>query len=291
MNSRNIKYLKVLALMSSLRWYNILLTAVAQYISAIFIFNSFPAGLLVIPYDIKLHLIVFCTLLIIAGGFLINDFYDFKHDMIVRPHVTLFQEFLSKDFRIRLYTWLNLIALGLALLASFKIFLYFAALAFALWFYSHKLKHYPLIKEISSSLLTVSCFFSIGMHYGLVYWDVLAFGIYFTMLLFTRAIIKGQEEVKADIALQRNSIAGILGDSKTRMVISVSIFVQLVYSILLYIRFYPALWLFYIFFSNIILLGVLIGLLKLRQGEFYILNFVFKVLIVLGTLNLMFFST
>ncbi|MBX2985510.1 MAG: UbiA family prenyltransferase [Bacteroidia bacterium] len=289
MDSRNIKYLKVLALMSSVRWYNILLTAVAQYISAGFIFNSFPEGLFIILFDIKLHLIVFCTLLIVAGGFLINDFYDFKHDMIVRPHVTLFQEFISKDFRIRLYAWLNMIALGLALLASLKLFLYFLFLAFALWVYSHKLKKYPLVKEVSSSLLTVSCFFSVGMHYGVVYWDVLAFGVYFTMLLFTRSIIKGQEEVKADIALQRNSIAGILGDDRTRLVINVSILIQLIYSGLLYLKFYPALWLFYIFFSNIILFGVLIGLQKLRQGEFYILNFVFKILIILGTLNLMFF--
>ncbi|MCK9480518.1 MAG: UbiA family prenyltransferase [Bacteroidia bacterium] len=289
MNSRNIKYLKVLALMSSVRWYNILLTAFAQYLSAICIFNSFPEGLLVILFDLRLHLIVLCTLLIIAGGFLINDFYDFKHDLIVRPHITIFQEYLSKDFRIRLYVWLNLIALGLALIASFEIFLYFFVLAFSLWFYSHKLKKYPLIKEIASSLLTVSCFFSVGMHYGKIYWEVIAFGVYFTMLLFTKAIIKGKEEVKGDILLQRNSIAGILGDRRTRIVISISILIQLVYSVFLYFQFYPAHWLYYIFFSNITLLGVLFGLLKLRQGDFYILNFVFKVLIVLGTLNLVFF--
>lgn len=289
MNAQNIKLLRVLALLSSVRWYNILLTAVAQYLSAIFIFNSFPEGLIIIIGDLKLHLLVFCTLLIIAGGFLINDFYDFKHDMIVRPKVTLLQEFISKDFRIRLYFWLNAIALILAFIASFKIFIYFAVLAFALWFYSHKLKKYPLIKEISSSLLTVSCFFSIGMHYGIIYWDVVAFGVYFTMLLFTRAIIKGQEEVRGDIVLQQNSIAGILGDKRTRLVISVSIIIQILYSFLLYAYFYPALWLFYVFFSNIIFLAVLIGLQKLRQGEFYILNFVFKILIVLGSLNLMFF--
>ena len=290
MKQQEIKHLKFLALLSSVRWYNILLIAMAQYMSAVFVFNdSFPTSLLIVAGDLKLHLLVVCTLLVVAGGFLINDFYDFKHDMIVRPKITLFQQYISKDHRIRLYVWFNLLAFVLAVIGSFEILLYFLVLAFGLWFYSHKLKNYPLVREISASLLTVSCFFSVGLHYFFIDLDVLAFGVYFTMLLFTRAIVKGYEEIKGDLAVNRTSISGILGDRKTRWVIRISILIQLLFSVAILTYFKPANWLYYIFFSNIILLGVFISLNKIRQGEFYLVNFIYKVLIVLGIVNLAFF--
>jgi 4-hydroxybenzoate polyprenyltransferase len=285
----NQQKLKVFALLSSIRWYNIVLIAIAQYLSALFVFNSFPSSLLLVAFDLKLHLLVACSLLVVAAGFLINDFYDFQHDMIVRPKTTLIKHFIDKDFRIKLYVWLNLIAFFLAWIGSWEILIFYVVLAFSLWFYSHKLKKIPFIKEVSSSLLTVSCFFSVGLHYFQIETEVIAFGLYFLMLLFTRTFIKGYEEIKGDIATNAQTLPGYLGDKKIRMAIRLVIAIQLLYSLFLAYIYYPSAWLYYLFFSGIILVVIVIGLGQIRQGEFYILSFVYKVLVLLGILNLLFF--
>lgn len=289
MRKQSQQQLKIFAFLSSIRWYNIVLIAIAQYLSALFVFNSFPDSLLLVVLDLKLHLLVVCSLLVVAGGFLINDFYDFQHDMIVRPKTTLLKHYINKDERIKLYVWLNIVAFILAWIGSLEILLFFLVLSFSLWFYSHKLKKIPFIKEVSSSLLTVSCFFSVGLHYFQIKEEVLAFGVYFLMLLFTRTLIKGYEEIKGDIARNAQTLPGYLGDSKTRLAIRWSITLQLLYAMLLGYIYYPASWLYYLFFSGVILVVVGIGLGQIRQGEFHIISFVYKVLVLLGVLNILFF--
>jgi 4-hydroxybenzoate polyprenyltransferase len=288
MTGQNNRYIKILALLSSVRWYNIILIASAQYLSAIFVFNSFPESLILVLFDFKLHLLVICTLLISAAGFLLNDFYDFKYDLMVRPRVTLFQQYVSKDLRLRLYVLFNAFAFLIAILASFQIFIYFFVLSFGLWFYSHKLKNYPLLKEITASLLTISCFFSVGLHYFMINLDIIVYGFYFLFLLFTRYLIKGVEEIKGDIALNKNSLTLVLGKDKTRFLIKFSILVHILYSVFILIYFNQNSWVYYIIFSGVLLVAVFISLHRIRDGEFYLLNFIYKILIVLGIVNLMF---
>jgi len=283
------KHIQTLALLSSIRWYNILLIALAQYLTAFFVYNSYPYNALVF-FDLKLHLLVLCTLLIVAAGFLVNDFYDFNRDMITRPKITLFQQYISKDLRIRLYFLLNTLGLIFAFIGSFQIFLFFATLSFLLWFYPHKLKKFPVLKEFTATLLSISCFFSISFHYGYIPTEIIYYGFYFFILLFTRQIIKGREEIKGELILNSLSLSGLLGDKNSRLFIRVSIIFQVVFSIFITQQFYPANWLYFIFFSNLILIGVFFWLSKLRPAEFYILHFVYKMLIGLGIFNLIFFS-
>lgn len=283
------KHIQTLALLSSIRWYNIVLIALAQYLTAFFVYNSYPFSALVF-FDLKLHLLVLCTLLIVAAGFLINDFYDFKRDMIIRPKITLFQQFISKDLRVRLYFLFNTLGLILAFIGSFQIFLFFATLSFLLWFYPHKLKKFPTLKEFTATLLSISCFFSISFHYGYIPTEIIYYGFYFFILLFTRQVIKGREEIKVEKILNSLSLSGLLGDKNSRLFIRVSIVFQVIISIFTTHEFYPANWLYFIFFSNLILIGVFFWLSKLRPAEYYILHFVYKMLIGLGIFNLVFFS-
>lgn len=283
------KHIQTLALLSSIRWYNIVLIALAQYLTAFFVYNSYPFSALVF-FDLKLHLLVLCTLLIVAAGFLINDFYDFKRDMIIRPKITLFQQFISKDLRVRLYFLFNTLGLILAFIGSFQIFLFFATLSFLLWFYPHKLKKFPILKEFTATLLSISCFFSISFHYGYIPTEIIYYGFYFFILLFTRQVIKGREEIKVEKILNSLSLSGLLGDKNSRLFIRVSIVFQVIISIFTTHEFYPANWLYFIFFSNLILIGVFFWLSKLRPAEYYILHFVYKMLIGLGIFNLVFFS-
>jgi 4-hydroxybenzoate polyprenyltransferase len=287
---RSKSMLKILALLSSVRWYNILLIALAQYISALFIFNSFPLSIIPVIQDVKLHILVFCTLLVVAGGFLINDFYDFKHDLIVRPKTTLFHQYISKDMRIRLYTWCNLLAYVLALWGSFNIFIYFLSLSFSLWFYSHKLKKYPVVKEISASLLTVSCFFAITLYYHFPPLEIFLYGFYFFLLLLTRELVKGVGEFKASIVTQHDTVTTRIGEQRARKLIKIAIGCQWLFAFLLFQQFFPAYWLSFIGISSLLHVYIFVKVGHWPPNQFFKLLALYKVLIFLGLLHMVLFS-
>jgi 4-hydroxybenzoate polyprenyltransferase len=85
------------------------------------------------------------TVLIAAGGNIINDFYDLKADQINKPSKVILSKNISKELGLKIYIALNFLALSLGLYLSF-IFdtFWFASVhtfcILLLWFYSYYLK-------------------------------------------------------------------------------------------------------------------------------------------------------
>lgn len=210
-----IKIIKVLALLSIVRWPNLLLTALAQYIAAVFVFNP-QSSVWVVLANGKLHLIVFTTACILAAGFIINSFYDIEKDLVNRPHKTLFDRVVSKSFCLNAYLVLNSIGLILSLLGSFNIFIFFLVYAFGLWFYSHKLQKITLVREFSASLLSVAAFFSIGFHYKHTDTSIIIYALIIMQILFIRELIKDLRHFNGDKAAGNQTIAVMFGPKKSR---------------------------------------------------------------------------
>ncbi len=189
--------LKILALLSLVRWYNILLTMLAQLLASVYVLNPDKPFYFVLA-DRKLLLIVLSTALIIAGGYIINSFYDIEKDTVNKPDKIIFNRFISA--RSCLITYLVFTGLGffVALMASFKIFIFFIAFAGLLWLYSHKLDKFPMIREVSASLLTVTSFFSVALHFSYIDLPLFIYGSFFTMIVLIREIIKDFESMKGD---------------------------------------------------------------------------------------------
>ena len=120
---RDSTFLKLVALLSSVRWKNVLFTAIAQYIAFLFAFNT-KEQLWNSLGEVKVHLIILSTALILSGGYIINNFYDIEKDLINRPHRTRFQNLVSRGFKLNLYFLLNFLGLAIALYASLRIFLF-----------------------------------------------------------------------------------------------------------------------------------------------------------------------
>ena len=73
-----MKYL--LSLFSVVRGYNILMICLAQYLSAIFILSKKPFKEVIL--DGNLFALVLSTALAVAGGYIVNAFYDKEKDLI-----------------------------------------------------------------------------------------------------------------------------------------------------------------------------------------------------------------
>ena len=198
--------IKIFGLLSIVRWPNVLFTALAQYIAAIFIFTP-ESGLWADLQDFKLHLIVLSTSFMLAGGYIINSFYDFEKDLINRPHKTLFDRVVSKEFSLYTYFFLNILGLLLSVLASWRVLVYFSCYAFGLWYYSHKLQKFSIVRELSSAVLSVMSVFSIVLYYQYVNTTMVLYGSIFMTVLLQREVIKDIMNYVGDKALGFDSIA------------------------------------------------------------------------------------
>lgn len=141
-----------------------LLLTFALYVSIFFLFNR-EESLRNFVFDFRVHGIIFCTVLSILAGGIINQFYDREKDKITKPFRTRFQSFLKQKYFLYAYLVLNVVSLSIAFIISPRVFFFFLFYQFLMWFYSHKLSKLLIINNLTFVTLTVYPFF---WHVGLL---------------------------------------------------------------------------------------------------------------------------
>lgn len=207
---RNSFYLKIIALLSTVRWKNILVTVFAQYLAFLFAFNT-KDDLWNSLVETKVHLIIAATAFILAGGYIINNFYDLEKDIINRPHRTRFQNLISDGFKLKFYLVLNTIGLLIAFIASWRILIFFLIYGFLLWFYSHKLSKIVFVREMTACFLSVLAFFSLALYFKMIVMSFVLYGASLFFALFARELYKDIIWLKGDVVNGYQSIASIKG--------------------------------------------------------------------------------
>ena len=207
--------IKVFGLLSIIRWPNVVFTALAQYVAAVYVFTPNRTWWSVLS-ELNLHLLVASSVFIVAAGFIINSFYDFEKDLINRPHKTLFNRVVSKEFCLTTYFVFNSIGLALAFAASWRVLLFFSAFSFWLWFYSHKVQKIPVLREIVASTLSVVAVFSVALYYKHFTWIMVIYGAIIMTTLFNREIIKDLKNITGDIAVGNESISTRWGEKTSK---------------------------------------------------------------------------
>jgi 4-hydroxybenzoate polyprenyltransferase len=221
MLSRKNKLLlmKIISLFSVVRGYNIPVIILAQYLSAIFILAPEKRALSVI-LDFNLFLIVLASSMTIASGYIINNFYDSKKDLINRPNKSQLDRLVSQKTKLNVYFTLNFIVALLAFFVSFRAVLFFSTYIFLIWFYSHKLKKYPIIGNLTASLLAVLPFFAILLYYKNLYPQIFAHATFLFLLILIREMIKDLENIKGDIANDYRTIPVLFGENYAKKIIT-----------------------------------------------------------------------
>ena len=165
LNRKNkLLLLKLLSLFSVVRGYNVLMIVLAQYLASIFILAP-TSSLRKVLFDLNLLLIVLASALVIASGYIINNFYDAEKDLINKPRKSMLDRLVSQRFKLTTYFLLNLLAVFAASYVSFRAVFFFSMYIFGIWFYSHKLKKIPFIGNVVSSTLAIAPFFAVFVYY------------------------------------------------------------------------------------------------------------------------------
>jgi 4-hydroxybenzoate polyprenyltransferase len=284
MLSRKTKHtvLKIISMFSVVRGYNIPIIALAQYLSAIFIMASEKRALDVL-LDFNLFIIVLVSGLTIASGYIINNFYDSKKDLINRPNKSQLDRLVSQKTKLQVYFTVNFVVFLLAFFVSFRAVLFFSAYIFLIWFYSHKLKKITVVGNLTAAFLAVLPFFAILLYYKNLYPEIFAHATFLFLLILIREIIKDLENLKGDVANDYQTIPVLYGETFAKKIITaltVSTLIPIYYLIEIFEVGYMDL---YFYISLIILMFFLQKLWKSNTKPDYLkLHNILKFLVVSG---------
>lgn len=289
MLSRKQKHilLKFFSIFSVIRGYNILVIVIAQYLTAVYIL-AYDKPLKQVLLDLNLFMLVFASAVTIAGGYIINNFYDSEKDLINRPIKSRLDRLVSQNTKLSFYFVLNFSAVIFASYVSFKAVIFFSLYIFGIWFYSHKLKKLPFIGNITSAVLTITPFFAIFMYYKNFETVIFVHAVFLFLIISIRELTKDLENIKGDIAQNYITIPVAYGEKFSKIMLSVLSLITLI-PVFLLLFFFKLGYMYLFFYSSLILLIIYLILLWRANTKFQylILHNILKFIILAGVFSIL----
>lgn len=268
------------------RGFTLLMIILAQYLTAIFIMAP-SQSLWEVVLDRSLFALIIATVLSIASGYIINNFYDSEKDSINRPQQVTVEKLVSQNTKLTLYLILNLLVVIIASYVSFLAVLFFSCYVFSIWFYSHKIKKSPLVGSLISALLTITPFFAIFLYYKNFSGLIFVFGFYLFLILSMRELVKDLANLKGDLLLNYKTIPVTYGEGYAKLIILFLVVLNIALTLFLLLN-YDLERMDYFFYLSIVLLSLVVLLLYRAQAPYQYarIHGLLKVLVLLGVFSI-----
>ncbi len=271
------------ALVRLTRIWNLLIIGLAQYCSAVFLvaFDS--------AYSPRLLLLVLSTVLIAAGGYSINDYYDVKIDLINKPERVVVGKALSRRTVLLLHTLFSITGIGLGFVLNWKIGIINFMSVFLLWLYSNALKRLPFVGNFLVALLTALSILVVNVLFQPIAAIFLVYSLFAFFMTLVREIIKDVEDLKGDDTFGCRTLPIVWGIRPTKVFIYLLLLVFLAVVIAIHIRVTPMPVLFFIAFLFLPLGVLVIWLIRAdTRKDFYHLSQFCKILMLAGIFSMAF---
>ena len=276
---------KFLSIFSVVRIYNILIIVLAQYFTSIFILSD--KKLFDVIFDFNLFLLILCSSLSIASGYIVNNFYDQKKDIINKPIKSKIDDVVKNSTKLHFYFILNFVVIFFASIISLRAVIFFSVYIFFLWFYSHKLKRLLFLGNLFYSLLTITPFFAILLYYKNIDSIIAAYALFLFFILLLKDITKDLKNLVGDFTENYQTIPVAFGEDFSRIIISLITFINVILIINLFINFSDGYMNIYYGISLILLLIFTIKLYNSKKVSDYLeLHNILRLIIGLGVFSI-----
>ena len=267
------------------RVWNLLIIAFAQYFTAWFLIGKWSSVLL----DIRFFFLCASTVSIAAAGYIINDYYDVKIDLINKPERVVVGKSVTRRFAILFHVVLSMLGILIGLTLSWRLGIVNVFCVFLLWLYSNNLKRLPFIGNFTVALLTGISIFSVDIFYRTGNPLVIIYAAFSFFMTLVREIIKDMEDLKGDNTFGCKTLPIVWGIRKTKFMIYVTLII-FACIVLLLNQFYVGLQLYYFLIFLFIPLFILtIRLIRADTIKDYAwLSSFCKLIMLLGILSMAF---
>ncbi len=221
-----------MAYLNLIRPKNLLIVAFTQlffqYVIIVPVFRA--AGLSLALSPLNLGLLILCTLLITAGGNIINDYYDLAVDKYNNRRSS--SALLDSSDIFKFYIVVVFLGAAIALyvayeIANLSLFWIYPAAVTTLFLYSYRLKHIPLLGNIIVSLFTALVIYILlfaekasiselgkgnNSEYDVLIYCCYGFMIFAFLSNLIREIIKDLEDKEGDEKYGSRTLPIVIGD-------------------------------------------------------------------------------
>ncbi|HLN55416.1 MAG TPA: geranylgeranylglycerol-phosphate geranylgeranyltransferase [Bacteroidales bacterium] len=233
-------------------------------------------------------LLVLATVLITAGGYVINDYFDIKTDLINRGKVIVGTK-IPRRTAMMWHLILNAIGIAIGFYISWRARYFMMGALFLivsglLYFYSASYKRQFLVGNLIVAVLTAAVPMLVAIYewpalyqfYAanaiaepdiefVLYWPG-AFAVFAFLTTLTREIIKDIEDFEGDIAYGRNTVPVVLGINTSKIVAAALIIITIALLFLV--------WFFYVqdlitltYISATVIIPMLFVLFRLKRSS------------------------
>lgn len=264
-----------------------------------------------------LLILIGATVLIAAGGYVLNDYFDIKIDTINKPDKVVVGKLITRRTAMIIHQIISGIGIVLGLFLSytaesFSLAFIFLVIPGLLWFYSASYKRLFLVGNLTIAFLASMCIIVVGIaeisflqkEYGklifetsiptIIYSWLGAFAVFAFLMTWMREIIKDMEDIIGDKELECRTMAVIWGNIKTKKIIYLLIAVIIIGLLIINQQFEP---INDTFSTRYILIGIVLPLLFLsyliyksnNPNEYQQAALFTKVIMLIGVLYSLYF--
>lgn len=272
--------------------------------------------------EINFAFLVLATVLIAAAGYVINDYFDRKTDLVNHPNTVIVDRSVNRRAAIMIHIIFNVFAIVLGTYISFRtghlIFsLIFILITGILWFYSTSYKRQLLIGNFIVAILTflvpmivviyelpvlfntygsMECFCKLLVEFDVhedfmslvhtIQLTVLAFAFFAFLTTLIREIIKDIEDLEGDQAYGRKSLPVVAGVYFSKLVVIVLTCLTIASLVYIYLRYWVSINITFWYFLFVLVLPLLFLIFKVARAQtkkdFHFAGNLLKIIMLLG---------
>ncbi|MBN2349921.1 MAG: geranylgeranylglycerol-phosphate geranylgeranyltransferase [Bacteroidales bacterium] len=235
-------------------------------------------------------LLTISTVLIAAAGYVINDYFDRKTDLINHPQSVILGRIIRRRSAIMIHLILNTVAVILGFYISYRIGMVFLGIIFVLivgilWFYSTTYKRqvfignlvvavltalvplmvllfeYPLLNKAYGSILKL-----MGANFNYLTAWIFNFSAFAFLTNLSREIVKDIEDYEGDKSFGRETLPLVIGVNTTRGIIVGLESIMLLALLFLFV-FYLNDWLTFLYFLTAIAVPIIFTILNILRAN------------------------
>lgn len=185
----------------------------AQYFAACFLIDR------TLVWDWRLLVLATSTAIIAAAGYIINDYYDIKIDLINKPDRVVIGKGITRRYALLFHTALSVLGIAMGVLLGLRVAAIHFVSAFLLWWYSNYLKRQPFIGNFVVALLTGLSVWLVNVVYHQNYALVSIYALFAFFITLVREIVKDMEDLKGDNTFGCRTLPIVWGVRRTKWVI------------------------------------------------------------------------
>jgi 4-hydroxybenzoate polyprenyltransferase len=197
------------------RMTNLVILAITQYLTRILLIGPRHEWKQIIA-DPDMFFLSLSTVCIAAAGYIINDYFDIKIDIVNKPERVVVGRYLKRRWAMGAHQMLNVLGAFLGLLVNHWVFLINVFSITLLWFYSERFKRKPFIGNLIVSLLTGLSLLILTVYFPANRHLVLIYAVFSFFISLIREIVKDMEDIKGDEAHGCRTLPIIWGIRRTK---------------------------------------------------------------------------